>query len=89
MINNTKFRDIHANSKNYYPKESLRSGDDFSYDQLSKNENFSKSNVNKKLEHFNIDKSNLSINSQNLRRYTPDLVSDEDIIPELNYKYNK
>ena len=54
-----------------------------------KNENFSKSNVNKKLEHFNIDKSNLSINSQNLRRYTPDLVSDEDIIPELNYKYNK
>jgi hypothetical protein len=43
----------------------------------------------KNIELYNVEKSNLSINSHNLKRLGQDDVSDDDLIAHIDYNYLK
>ena len=78
----SKLKDTKANSKAYFNKESVYSSDEL-YQPDKRNIDIS--TISKKTnsrENYDIEKSNLSINSQNLKRFTPNLASDNDIISD-------
>ena len=86
-VNISRFKDNNANPKNYYRKDSIVSRNEIDGSIKKNRENQIKSLKN--IELYNVEKSNLSINSQNLKRLHHDDMSDDDIIAQIDYNYLK